>query len=193
MGDVTTYVVLLRGVNVGGHRRVPAADLRAAAEDAGLRDALTYANSGNLVAADGAPPDDASQDAPPPDVVEALSTALAGRVGSVVPLLVVTAARLARLVAAVPFPDAARDDPARLQLHLGPRDVDDDALARLAAQYDGPELLATAEGALYVHYVDGLGRTRLSGPRIDRAAGTWTTGRNWRTVTRLADLAREER
>ncbi|WP_418277648.1 DUF1697 domain-containing protein [Isoptericola jiangsuensis] len=191
---MTTYVVLLRGVNVGGNRRVPASDLRSAAADAGLHDARTYANSGNLVAAGSAVDDGAGPDAPTADVTDvadALASALAGRVGLEVPLLVVTAARLERLVAAVPFPETAHEDPARLQLHLGPRDVDDDGLARLAARHDGPERLATAEGALYVHYVDGLGRTRLNGPRIDEAAGTWTTGRNWRTVTRLVAMANE--
>ncbi|MDD6693272.1 MAG: DUF1697 domain-containing protein [Olsenella sp.] len=43
------YLVLLRGINVGGHNKVPMADLRAYASDLGLRDVATCINSGNLI------------------------------------------------------------------------------------------------------------------------------------------------
>lgn len=43
------YLVLLRGINVGGRNKVPMADLRAYASDLGLRDVSTYINSGNLI------------------------------------------------------------------------------------------------------------------------------------------------
>lgn len=188
---MTTYVVLLRGVNVGGHRKVPSVDLRAAAADAGLHGARTYANSGNLVAeADGTSSVSRASDGAT-KVVEALAHALDDRLGLAVQLVAVPAERLEQHVANLPFPEAAAADPARVQLHLGPRDVDADGVARLAEQHDGPELIEAVGGALYVHYVDGLGRTRLTGPQIDRACGTWTTGRNWRTVVRLLELARE--
>ncbi|GAA4731961.1 DUF1697 domain-containing protein [Isoptericola chiayiensis] len=182
---MTVYVVLLRGVNVGGHRRVSAADLRAAAAGVGLRDAATYATSGNLVATS----EGGSTGADGVARLEVeLTAALAARVGDAVPLAVVPAARWADLVAANPFPAVARDDPGHLQLHLGPEPVDDDGVARLAAAHDGPEHLATAHGALYVHYTAGIGRSRLTSARLDRATGPWTTGRNWRTVLRLQQM-----
>ncbi|WP_278236751.1 DUF1697 domain-containing protein [Isoptericola sp. AK164] len=180
---MTSYVVLLRGVNLGPHRRVAAADLRAAAAEAGLRDARTYATSGNLVASSGT---DAPDDAP--GVAAGVGAALAATLGAPVPLLAVSAARLTHLVAANPFPGPAQDDPSHLQLHLGPDPVDADGVARLAADHDGPERLATADGALFVHYPDGIGRSRLTSARLDRATGTWTTGRNWRTVLRLRGM-----
>ena len=43
------YVVLLRGVNVGGTHRVPKAEFQAVLEDLGFRDVLIYINSGNAV------------------------------------------------------------------------------------------------------------------------------------------------
>ncbi|MDO8144273.1 DUF1697 domain-containing protein [Isoptericola sp. 178] len=174
---MTSFVVLLRGVNIGSNRRVGAADLRAAASAAGLTGARTYATSGNLVAtADGG---DAE------DVAARTANALAAALGTEVPLLALSAARLAHLVAANPFPDAARDDPSHLQLHVGPTAVDEEGVARLAADHDGPERLATRGGALFVHYPAGIGRSRLTSARLDRATGTWTTGRNWRTVLRM--------
>ncbi|WP_402464198.1 DUF1697 domain-containing protein [Isoptericola aurantiacus] len=183
---MTTYVVLLRGVNVGGNRRVSAADLRSAAADAGLHDARTYATSGNLVATSGT-----TSDGGEAQVARKVAAALGGLVGADVPAVALPAQRLAALVAANPLPGPATDDPAHLQLHLGPDPVDADGVARLAATHDGPEVLATAEGALYVHYVAGIGRSRLTATAIDRAAGTWTTARNWRTTLRLLAMSQD--
>ncbi len=45
----TQYVVLLRGINVGGKRKVPMADLRAMLEDAGYERVRTYIQSGNVI------------------------------------------------------------------------------------------------------------------------------------------------
>jgi uncharacterized protein (DUF1697 family) len=46
---VTTWIALLRGINVGGNRRVPMAELRSALEAIGLRDVRTWIVSGNVV------------------------------------------------------------------------------------------------------------------------------------------------
>ncbi|WP_041294778.1 DUF1697 domain-containing protein [Isoptericola variabilis] len=173
-----TYVVLLRGVNLGPHRRVSADDLRAAATQAGLVDARTHATSGNLVVT-------APEGLRAPDVAAKVSAALAERVGTEVPAVALDAARLAAVVEANPFPVAAQDDPAHLQVHVGPEPVDAAGIARLDLANAGRELLAVAEGVLYVHYRDGIGRSRLTSDVLDRAAGTWTTGRNWNTVRRL--------
>ncbi len=43
------YVVLLRGVNVGGNHRVPKADFKAVLEGLGCSDVVIYLNSGNAV------------------------------------------------------------------------------------------------------------------------------------------------
>ena len=43
------YVVLLRGINVGGKNKVPMADLRACLEDLGFEDVTTYIASGNVL------------------------------------------------------------------------------------------------------------------------------------------------
>lgn len=178
----TAHVVLLRGVNLGAHRRVASADLRAAAADAGLSGARTYANSGNLVAVSAHP------DA---DVAGTVSAALEHHTGTAVPAVALAADELAAVVDALPFPDAARDDPAHLQLHVGPEPVDEAGLAALAERNPGRERFAVARGVLFVHYVDGIGRSRLTTAAVDRAAGTWTTARNWRTVLRLLTMARE--
>jgi uncharacterized protein (DUF1697 family) len=46
---VTSYLVLLRGINVGGRNRVPMAQLRELLEDLGFEDVSTYIASGNVL------------------------------------------------------------------------------------------------------------------------------------------------
>jgi len=178
--DPTAWVVLLRGVNVGGSRRVSSADLREAAATAGLADARTYANSGNLVAVGAA--DDG-------DVAGRVAAALSDRLDGDLRVVALTAERAAGVLAADPFPDAVGDHPSHVQVHLSPEPVDADALVRLAE--GRPERFAVVDGVLYVDYVAGIGRSRLTPALIDKAAGTWTTARNWNTLTRLVAMARE--
>ncbi len=180
--SATTYVVLLRGVNLGPHRRVTAAELRQAAHDAGLCDARTHANSGNLVAV--APERDAN-------VAGRVSDALEHLTGTRVPAVALSADRLDEIVAANPFRAAARTDPAHLQVHVGAQRVDEVGIARFDLSNRGRELFAVGAGALFVHYADGIGTSRVTTDDVDRAAGTRTTARNWNTITRLLTMARQ--
>ena len=46
---MTKYVALLRGINVGGHHKVPMAELRLALEKINLKNVVTLLNSGNVL------------------------------------------------------------------------------------------------------------------------------------------------
>lgn len=175
--SVARAAFLLRGVNVGGHRRVPMADLRAVAESVGLGDPRTYVASGNLVAGCGG------------DVRAAasrLTDALAERFGFAVDVVARDAVAWVRYVADAPFPDV--DAANRVLLYL-PRDPAPtaavDALAARLAQ--GERAIATADGA-WVFHADGAGRSKLTPDAIDAAFGSPTTGRNARTVAAIAVL-----
>lgn len=168
---------LLRGVNVGGHRRVPMADLRAVAASVALTEARTHLASGNLVAAcDG-------------DVRAAatrLADALAERFGFAVDVVAREAPSWARYAADAPFPDV--DAPNRVLLYL-PRDpAPAGALDALSARLaPGERAVATVDG-VWVFHADGAGRSKLTPAAIDAAFGSPTTGRNARTVAAIGRL-----
>ena len=44
-----TYIALLRGINVGGHKKVPMAELRELLTNSKLKNVQTYIQSGNVV------------------------------------------------------------------------------------------------------------------------------------------------
>lgn len=49
MNDNQTYIALLRGINVGGHHKVPMADLRNEMKKIGFKNVRTLLNSGNVI------------------------------------------------------------------------------------------------------------------------------------------------
>ncbi|GAA2218904.1 DUF1697 domain-containing protein [Promicromonospora sukumoe] len=177
---MAAFAVLLRAVNIGPGLRVSSADLRGAAEDAGLGAARTLLNSGNLVVTPGTSGASTADDA-----ARLVQEQLATRVGQDVAAVGLSAARLDEIAAANPFPAAARDDPSHLQVHVPFGELDAAGIAKLDLASPGREMLATAAGVLYVHYVDGIGRSKLTPKVIDTAVGAPTTARNWNTVTKL--------
>ncbi|GAB4084065.1 DUF1697 domain-containing protein [Myceligenerans cantabricum] len=183
---MAAFVVLLRGVNLGPHRRVPAADLRGAALDAGFADVRSLLNSGNVVLTTGTSGVEA-----PDDAARLLTTHLTARVDTEIPAIALTADRLRTIVAENPFPAAARNDPSHMQAHVPFGEVDAAGIARLDLQHPGREHIGVAAGVVYVHYVDGIGRSKLTAPVLDKAAGTTLTGRNWNTVTRLVEMLQD--
>ena len=165
-------VVLLRGVNVGGHNRIAMAAFRDVLTSCGCTDVATHLQSGNAVATwDGAP------DALAACVEQRLSDS-----GVPVAVLVRTAEQLDAIVDANPF-DV--DDPTLLHVvFLGgaPPPLDAESLL--------PDRVAPGPGVLYVAYAEGSHGTKaaklLNGNRFPVIA----SARNWRTVLALQELAR---
>jgi uncharacterized protein (DUF1697 family) len=167
---MTSFVALLRAVNVGGTGKLPMADLRAMGEELGFARVRTFIASGNLVF---------DSDLPEGEVKARLEARLAAYAEKRVPVLVRSAAELAAIVAADPYPDAHGsrhmvffyDTPPPPDLIAGCRDLQGEQLA-----------LGTRE--LYVDYGDGIRFTKLKiAGKEDR------TGRNMNTVRKLAAMA----
>ena len=166
------HVALLRGVNVGGHRKVPMAQLRAVAEGLGLENARTYVASGNLVF-------DSDLDA---DALELLlEKGLAERFGFDVDVIVRSAAQWAAYRAGNPFPEESAEMPNLVMIALGREAPDDASVAALRARAGPNERVEKVGDAVWIWFGDGAGRSKIgSGP----AKGVSTT-RNWRTVLAL--------
>ncbi len=175
-------VALLRGVNMGGHTPVSMAGLRAWAETLGLQDVRTLLQSGNLVFRGGAKRGAA---------LEATLEAAAIRgLGLETIFHVRTAAELQVIVARNPFPDAAKNDPARLVVVFLKAAPAPAAVASLVAAIPGREQLRADGRQLYVVYPDGQGTSKLPA-LIDRMLNARGTARNWNTVTKLAAMTRD--
>ncbi len=175
---MTTWIALLRGVNVGGHRKLPMAELRDLASGLGLESPRTYIQSGNLVFTA------AAQD---PDALgEKIAAAIEVLFGFSAPVWVLSREELGAAMAANPFPDA---EPNRLHLWFltAPAAPDPAAIDAHAAP---DERWALVGRVLYLHAPSGIGRSKLAAG-MERLLGVEATARNWRTMTAVAGLAED--
>jgi uncharacterized protein (DUF1697 family) len=172
-------VVLLRGINLGPANRVATADLRALLADLGYEDVSTHLQSGNAVV---------TADATPAAVAKAVERAMADRLGLDVAAVVRSGGELARIVAADRLGDVA-DDPAKRMVIFLPAKASRSDLRALEREDFGDERLEAAGREVYAWCPGGIGRSPLMAAIGKTELGRTGTARNWRTVTRLAEMA----
>ena len=184
---MTRFVLLLRGVNVGGHNKVPMADLREALGADGLESVRTYIQSGNIVVDS------------PTDEVEIVAarvrSVIARTFGLDIPVVAVTAEGLRDLADANPF--SAEPDPRRVHAIVLPHPPTAEALVVIAARQEaaaaakgGSDSVRVIGRVAYLHTPNGFGtselaRTLTAGRSNPLADGT---ARNWATVSALLAL-----
>ena len=178
LGPMGRHVALLRAVNVGG-RKLAMADLRALCGEIGWTDAVTYIQSGNVIfTASGRR-----------EALEArLESAIAERLGLDVPVIVRSAAEWADYPSACPFPKAAEAEPNRLMLMVSKRPPAEGAEAAIQARATAGEQVKRSGDALWIHFPEGSGTSKLTPSLIDRAIGSPATARNHRTVVKLMEM-----
>ncbi|MGX1134028.1 uncharacterized protein (DUF1697 family) [Streptomyces glaucescens] len=178
---MTTYAALLRGINVGGSKKIPMADLRALIEGLGHDDVRTYLQSGQAVFA----ADHGDEES----LAAGLTRAIEKQYGFPVDVIVRDHTYLKAVADACPFPAA---DLEAKQLHVTyfSAPVDEARFAEVDRDAHLPEEFRLGDRALYLYAPDGLGRSKLadvlSRPRLTK--GLIATTRNWNTVLKLVEL-----
>ena len=176
------WVALLRGINVGGNKRVAMADLRRLVEALGHDDVETVLQSGNVVFSSSKRSGDA--------LADELTKAIADELGMDVAVLVRSGRQLAEVVAANPFP-AAVGDPKSLHaafVSKAPTKAAVDTIDRSAL---GDDDFAVGPGVVYLRYTAGMQGSPLTKHVTEKTLGVTMTARNWNTVTKLAEMTSE--
>lgn len=172
------WAALLRGINAGV--KLPMADFRAFLTEQGMVDVKTLLASGNAVftATEG---DGAKLEAK-------LAKAMKGALGIDTGWFLRSHADLAGIVAANPFPDAAKAHPNHLQVHFAHEPIDAALIEQVATIYDGPERLHAIARELYVDYPIDIGHSKLPQAMAKVKLAVGATARNWNTVGKLVEL-----
>jgi uncharacterized protein (DUF1697 family) len=171
-------VALLRAVNVGG-RKLPMAELRALCAGLGWADVATYIQSGNVVL---------TAEGKPAAIEAALEEAIRERFGFEAPTIVRSAAAWRRYAPANPFPDAARDTPNYLLMLVSKQPPEAGAVDAIQARATAGETVRRAGDAIWIHFPNGSGTSKLTPALIDKAIGSPATSRNYRTVVTLEEM-----
>ncbi len=178
-GRRNTYVALLRGVNLGAHNKMSMADLRALFENLGAEDVATYVQSGNIVfkSADTAAA-----------LIEAIEKGIRRELGLTVTVLLRTRAQLSRLASGNPFAGRGRD-PKALHVTFLAETPDRTSVRKLDPARSEPDEFRVVGQEVFLHCPNGYGRSKLTNAYFEKQLGVAATTRNWKTVTKLAELA----
>lgn len=175
---MTTYIALLRGINVGKAKRIAMADLRALLEGLGHADVATLLNSGNVVFRSGKKI--------PAKIAAEISGAIAAQLKIDVPVIVKSAKELATIIDDNALADAAAD-PSRLLIAFVQEADALPALSAIAPHVVPPEQFLLGSEAAYLHCARGILESK-AGEALVGKAGKAATTRNWATVLKLKAL-----
>lgn len=173
------WVALLRGINVGGGRRLAMGDLRATMAAEGATDVVTYVQSGNIVF--GHSIDDAAE------LASMLTSAIASRHGMTVPVVVRTGAEMQQVAAA--HPDGGAIEPKFLHVVFFDRSVERSGSPPIDAARFEPDRFVVDRREAYLTYPGGSGRSKLTIDVFEQALGVTATARNMNSVRKIAALA----
>lgn len=176
-----TFIALLRGINVGGHHKLPMRELVVLLESLGLKNVRTYIQSGNVVFQ--------SEQTDLLALSETMSAAIGQNHGFRPQVFILDHPSFQAAMAANPFPEGEAQ-PKSLHfffLEAVPKDPD---LAALEAMKAENERFALIDKVFYLHAPDGIGRSKLA-ERLGRGWDVVITARNWRTVSKINALAEE--
>ena len=178
---MNSYVALFRGVNVGGRNILPMEDLKDLLRGLGCRDVRTYIQSGNAVFrhAEGAAP----------RLAERIREAVASSHGCEPQVLVLTTEMIEGAVRANPFPEGEAE-PSKLHLFFLEAVPEAPNVEAIEEARSDSERFAVIGFVAYLHAPDGIGRSKLA-TKVERLLGVEGTARNWRSVVKILEMARE--
>lgn len=178
---MTTYISMLRGINVSGQKRVRMAELRSLYKSLGLENVRTYLQSGNVVFE--------SEEENAEKLANTLEDQIETSYGFSVPVLVRSAEDFQRVIESHPFRD---EEPVRVLvtfLYEAPEQAKLDELSKYEDKVDKFEI---GEHEIFLFCPGGYGKTKLSNTFFEKKLGVAATTRNWKTVNKLYEMANEE-
>ncbi|ATU91389.1 hypothetical protein B5P45_17285 [Phyllobacterium zundukense] len=177
---MTIYIVLFRGINVGGNKIIKMETLRTVLTKAGFADVKTYIQSGNLVLT-------SKQTARRID--DTISDLFPKTFGFESRVSVRNIDEWNCMIAKNPYPQAEQN-PKSLHAVILDNDPTDAALAEFEIKAGESESFTLRNRVLYLYTPDGFGTSKLA-LALDRVLKVPLTARNWRTVLTLQKMAAE--
>ena len=177
---MTTFVSLIRGINVGGHQTVRIDELKELYTSLGFKDIVTYIQSGNIVFT--------SHDADLAHLPRQIEDSFAQKFGFRAKVMVRTSAELQAIIDCNPFQNQPMKESNRVVVMFLDASPDRGLLKDLQESYAGPEEFYLIGQELYIYYPNGMGRSKLSNAFLEKKLKTAGTARNWNTVLQLQTL-----
>jgi uncharacterized protein (DUF1697 family) len=172
-----TYIALLRGINVGGHKKILMFDLRSHMETAGFTKVQTYIQSGNIVF-------QASERA---GISEKISEMIQDEYQFEVPVIVKTASEIASILSHCPFSEDKKEKSYFILVKENPSEENIKEANILSSP---EEEFYITDHCVYIHYAKGAGDAKLGINFFEKKLKVKATARNYRTMVKLLALAK---
>lgn len=170
------YLVMPRGINVGGRNRVPMAELRSRLTGAGYCDVATVLQSGNVIVS--------TEEDDPDEVARAMQRLLGDEFEVDVACVVRTADQVRRVLERNPLQEVVTD-PSRYLVTFLSQEPDPEAVEALVGEDHSPEAIAIEGTEAYVWTPDGVYGMTLSHAYLENRFGIVATARNWNTIEKI--------
>ena len=172
---------MLRGINLGGNRKIKMDALRAVYESLGLQNVQTYLQSGNVVFI--------TAERKLESLAARIEREIERKFGFQVDVILRTPAELRQVIARNPFASRRAIDPRKLLVTFLVDEPAREACAKVLSLKADPEELRIEGRELYIYYANGMARPKLPWIKVQKMLNTSGTGRNWNTVQGLLELA----
>ena len=177
---MTTYIALLRAVNLGPHNKIGMSDLRELLTGLGMQGVQTLLQSGNAVF---------QSDARTTPLERLIEGAAARQLHVETDVMIRSHTEWKGIIASNPFRKEAKQDPSHLLVLPLKGSPVRGAAGALQAAIIGHEVVRVDGRCAYIVYPDGIGRSKLTSALIEKKLGIRGTARNWNTVLKLDALA----
>ena len=179
---MSTYIALLRGINVSGHKKIIMADLKALFESHSFNNVQTYIQSGNIVF-------DYNHKGTNQDIALKISKAILNYYQFEVPVLVRTGSEMKSALENNPFVEEANADPSRVAITFLATKPNPENVKKLDGMDNAPDRFIIKDTGVYLHCPDGFGVSKLSTNFFESKLKVKATARNWKTVNKLVEMA----
>jgi len=176
---LTTYLALLRGINLGGVNKVPMKELRTLFEELGYEDVQTYLQSGNVVFE--------AKSSTSKRLAAEIEGAITEAFKPAVSVIVRTHRELERVATGKPFPTEGVK-PSSLHVMFLAEPASAKAIKTLDPDRSPPDEFEVKGREVYLLFPNGSGRSKLTLDYFEKKLGTRGTGRNWNTVVKVLEL-----
>lgn len=177
-----TYISILRGINVSGHRKIEMAGLKALYEKLQFNDVVTYIQSGNVIFK-------AAEKSSNINLSKKIEKAIFEQYKFEVPVIIRTQFELEEIISANPYLQQSDIDLEKLHVTFLSKAPAEEAIRKIESADFSPDKFIMKDKEIYLYVPEGYGNTKLSNNFFENKLKVTATTRNWKTVNKLAELA----
>src|SRR5690606_28296602 len=175
-----TFIALLRGINVGGQKKIPMAELRFILNNTSLQNVSTYIQTGNIFFQ--------TSETNKIKLEQLIHTEIKQHFGFEVDVLIVTNNDVQRILNDCPFPNDIKEKSYFMMLH----DTPSEELIKIVSEkiYEGEDYKIIND-CIYYYCPKGIGQAKFNMNYFERKLNTFATARNYNTMVKLKTISLE--